>query len=229
MGELRVPRWPIRRELNARGVLVMLLKTHCLKESAMRLATALLVGLLLLTAPTASRAQYDLIAVFSDTTHTDCAVTYTCFDEDCGFILFWVFHYSTSGAQGSRFKAPYQYCLAEHGWSGDYRPFPGTTGNTQIGVTIPYGSCLSGWIHVLTVWYWSCCHIGTGSCCEYPILPHPEAATGDVEALNCTGSWVSADNASAFVNANSSCPCAVPTGITDHVTTWGAVKALFGE
>ena len=191
------------------------------------LSSILLLGLSMLLAPISSHAQYDVIAVFSDTTHTNCAVDFFCNGDDCGYILFWVFHYSTSGAQGSRFKAPYQLCLGEHGWLGEYKPFPGTTGDTQVGITVPYGPCLSGWMHILTAWYYAGSLIGTADCCEYQVLPHPEASTGDVEILDCTGTWVAADHVSAFVNANSSCPCSIPTGIAGQLTTWGAVKALY--
>jgi hypothetical protein len=204
---------------------------HAPNGRRMVLSSVLLVGLWLLSAAIPTAAQYNLIAAFSDTTHTNCGVTYSCFgegeNEDCGYILFWVFHYSTAGAQASRFKAPYQSCFTEHGWVGDYRPFPGAIGNTQVGITIPYGSCRSGWTHILTVWYYSGSHIGAGPCCEYPISPHPEASTGQVEVLDCTGTWISADNAAAFVNPGPSCPCSIPTGIANGVTTWGAVKALY--
>jgi hypothetical protein len=82
-------------------------------------------------------------------------------------------------------------------------------------------------MHILTAWYYAGSLIGTADCCEYQVLPHPEASTGDVEILDCTGTWVAADHVSAFVNANSSCPCSIPTGIAGQLTTWGAVKALY--
>jgi hypothetical protein len=198
------------------------------KEIAMRMAIVVLLGLMSAT-PREARAQYDLIAVFSDNTHADCAVSFTCINGDCGYLGFYVFQYSASGTQGSRFKAPYQYCFYEHSFFWESHPFAGTTGNSQVGVTIPYGSCLSGWIHVLTVWYYSGSHIGAGQCCQYPVLPHPESSTGEVEVLNCAGSWVSSDNAPAIVNADPSCPCSTPSGIADQITTWGAVKALYVE
>lgn len=203
---------------------------HLKRRRTIRVSS-LLIGAVLLSLPTMSSGQYDLIAVFSNGAHSDCAVTYTCdgSGEDCGYIIFWIFHYSTSGALGSRFKASYRPCLAEHSYLGDYRPFSSATGNSQVGVTIPYGSCLSGWTHVLTVWYYSGSNPGVAPCCEYPVSLHPEASTGEVEILDCSGGWVAADKASAFVNADLSCPCSTPTGIAERTTTWGAIKQMFHD
>ena len=185
-----------------------------------------LIGLSLILIPIPTHAQYDLIAVFSDATHTNCGVTESCFYDDCGYLLFWVFHYSATGAKSSRFKAPEPpTCFAEIDWLGDYRPFPSTIGDSQVGITIPYGSCTAGWTHILTIWYWT--RYSSPTCCEYAVLPHPEASTGQVEVLDCADNWISADAASAVVDPGPSCPCSIPTGIAHGVTTWGAVKALY--
>jgi len=198
---------------------------HIPRVRTVILFASVLVGFWILTTPVASRAQYDLIAVFSDTTHTNCGVTYSCYNDDCGFLVFWVFHYSTTGAKSSRFKAPEPPCFTEIDWEGDYRPFLGTIGDSQVGITIPYGSCRTGWTHVLTIWYWN--RYSGPYCCQYAVLPHPEASTGQVEVLDCADNWISADAASAVVNPGPSCPCSIPTGIANGVTTWGAVKALY--
>jgi hypothetical protein len=194
--------------------------------------TVCLVGILFVAVslsigPTAARAQYDLIAVYSDTTRTDCNVTE--YEGPTGWwLVFYVFHYSAGGAQGARFACPRPNCFTEYSYFGAFEPFPGVTGTPEDGVTIPYGSCLRGWTHVLTVVYYTQGNPGVGVCCEYPISPHPQSMTGSVEVLNCASNWVAASHASAFVNANASCPCEVTTGIPESDTTWGGVKALYG-
>jgi hypothetical protein len=185
-------------------------------------------SLILAGAPNSSYGQYDLIAVFSDTTHTNCSIG--CLGEDCNSILFYFFHYSTVGAHGSRFMSPYHYCLGEHGWSGDFKPFPNTIGNTQEGITITYGGCRTGWTHILTSWYYACCLPGTAPCCEQAVLPHPNAAAGQVEVLDCTDTWVpAAEISSAFVNFWGTCACSTPTGIPNQTTTWGFIKGLYSD
>jgi hypothetical protein len=186
-----------------------------------------LIGLSLTPLPTSSRAQHDLIAVCSDATHTNCAVTDSCYNGDCNYLVFWVFHFSTTGAKSSRFKAPAPpTCfIAEIDWLGDSRPFPGTIGDSQVGITIPYGFCRTGWTHILTIWYFT--PYSGPDCCEYAVFAHPQASTGQVEVLDCADNWISAHAASAVVNPGPSCPCSSPTGIAFGVTTWGAVKALY--
>jgi hypothetical protein len=206
-------------------VFIVNLQNYLRSQVRLSYVRVFLIGFML-AIPTASHSQYDLIAIFADSTHSDCAVTFSCVDEDCGWIFFWFFHYSTSGAFGSRFKAPHQDCFLEQDFAGAFRPFPGTTGTTEFGITIPYGSCRSGWTHILTVGFWAGLP-GVLPCCEYPVLPHPSSTTGDVEIMDCTGNWVSADKTSAFIEADASCPCSIATGILDRATTWGAVKALY--
>jgi hypothetical protein len=196
--------------------------TRFLAHKARTIISIPVVSLAILIWPTTSFSQYNLIAIFGDTAHSNCVVV-----DNSGLYIFRVFHYSTSGTLGSRFRAPYQVCLAEYEFIQETHPFPGTTGNSQVGVSIPYGSCLTGWTHILTIFYYDYTGLGSPPCCQYPVLPYPSSSTGGIEILNCESSWIPVEGQSAIVNGDSSCPCSVATGIAAQVNTWGAVKALY--
>ncbi len=186
----------------------------------------IIVGVLSLLALTVTGVSADVIAIYGDTLHVDCGVV-DCPDDEISLLVFYVFHYSASGALGSRFRAPYQSCLAEYEFVRDNRPFAGTVGNSQLGVEVPYGTCLTGWTHILTIYFHDPGNLGSPPCCQFPVLPHPSSSTGEIEILDCTNSWVSADGAPAIVRAGPSCPCSIPTGILEGPATWGSIKALF--
>jgi hypothetical protein len=186
----------------------------------------IIVGVFSILALTFTAVSADVIAIYGDAVHTDCNVIDDP-DDEIGQIVFYVFHYSASGARGSRFKAPYQTCLAEYEFVFDGHPFAGTLGNSQNGVEIPYGTCLSGWIHILTIYYYDPSNLGSPSCCQYPVLPHPSSPPGQIESLDCANVWIESDAAPAIVNVTASCPCAIPTGVLDEDAKWGTIKALF--
>jgi len=187
----------------------------------------IIVAILMLILLTVDVVNADVIAIYGDAQHADCNVVDDPKDE-LGQLIFYVFHYSAVGALGSRFKAPYQTCLAEYEFVYESRPFAGTIGNSQVGVEIPYGSCLTGWIHILTIYYYDPSNLGSPSCCQYPVLPHPSSPPGEIQTIDCTNMWVLGDGIPAIVNATPSCPCDFPTGLVDAQATWGSIKALFG-
>jgi hypothetical protein len=94
-------------------------------------------------------------------------------------------------------------------------------GNSQIGVWVPFGQCLSGTTHVQTI---NVFVQGTSEvCCLYSVLPHPDE--GDVVIQDCLSAVVPVIGEVSVVNSDPSCFCggAIPV----EATTWGAVKAQY--
>ena len=144
----------------------------------------LLLAVALATLP-ATPSQADFIALFDDSLRTDCSESAPPGQRQA---LFHVFHYSSSGATGSRFQLPKPACEF-FDISGPMGPqltaFP-FTGSFKGGVEFQYGACLTGWIYLGVVFYLDI--VGLGSypiCCEYPPVAHPSATTGQVEAFDC--------------------------------------------
>ena len=98
-------------------------------------------------------------------------------------------------------------------------------GNSQTGVVVPYGVCLTGRAYILTI---SIMVEGTSeTCCYYPVLPDPNAPSGRIEVLDCSDTIVFGIGELSVVNGNTSCPCGGTVPVEG--TTWGNVKALFRE
>jgi hypothetical protein len=99
-------------------------------------------------------------------------------------------------------------------------------GNSQNGIAVGYGSCLTGSIFVMMINYFV---QGTSeACCVYPVLPYPNAVPGGaILVQDCDYNLVFGVGLAATVNGNSSCPCGYPVPVEE--TTWGGVKALYGD
>ena len=164
-------------------------------------------------------AQPGQIGVYADAAGAQCDIFY----GNYGLTWFYIVHTATTGARGVRFSAPAPVCLAEAQWVYDQSPYTITAGDSQNGVTVSYGSCVSSPIHVLSIPYFSV-GLGAPPCCLYPVLPDPGAASGQIEVVDCEGATVLAEGLVSTVNGNATCPCGiVPTAST----TWGQIKALY--
>ncbi|MEJ2721943.1 MAG: hypothetical protein P8181_12520 [bacterium] len=126
----------------------------------------------------------------------------------------------TSGAQASEFSAPVPSCFTGT-WLSDTVVFPVTIGNSQNGVSIGYGQCTPGPIHVLTINFF--CQGTTSNCCYYRIKPHPDRETGTVGVVDCSDDLLTAKGGSGIVNPTDDCRC----GELTRDSTWGKVKATF--
>lgn len=170
-----------------------------------------------------SEGKCDTIALFADTLRSSCGGP----EPDYEF-FFYVFHYSASGASGSRFMLADVDCVAGNigRWHWEYA-FP-PTGSFFSGVEFSYGGCITGWIYLGAIIYADCCGLGGwGPCCEQKVEAHPDASSGMPEALDCSAVYQVADGLSGIININDSCPCGVLTGIVDRRNTWGSIKALY--
>jgi hypothetical protein len=117
-------------------------------------------------------------------------------------------------------------------------PFPMTVGDTQSGISVCFGGCLWGNQTLATIDYMT---YATGPLCgKVLIVPQPEAETVDVR--RCDGSSIAAyvrdlhvvgpgwacgcPGVHVFAGSPEAFDC---TSVPVEHTTWGAVKALYGN
>jgi hypothetical protein len=178
----------------------------------------IVVGLLA-ALPGAARPQAGAIGVFRDPGGTNCYLE----DKSPGVVPFYVVHVGTGGATACQYSAPKPNCLAAT-YLSDTNVFPVTIGNSQTGVSIGYGTCRTGPIHVQTISYFT--QGLTPACCRYYLQPDPNGSTGKIEFVDCSYESVTGSTMRAVINPNGTCPCGEPSA---EETTWGGVKTLFNE
>jgi hypothetical protein len=162
--------------------------------------------------------QGGVISVSSDPAGTSCNLT----DKTAGICTYYVIHTETSGAGGVVFSAPIPTCFAVT-WISDEPVFPVTLGDSQSGVTVAYGSCRSGPVHILTVKFF--CQGLTGACCAYWVLPDPRVESGKIEVSDCGLNLLYATGGKAVVNGTTECPCQQAS----EASSWGRVKSLYED
>lgn len=158
-----------------------------------------------------------ILGLYADADGVDCAIM----DVD-GLMSVYVVLTATSGASAVQFAAPTPPCM-NAAWISDQSNFALVLGNSQEGTAVAFSNCLAEPIHVMTLLY-----LGTGTtgaCCEYPVLPDPNAPTGTIEVVDCASTKTYALGASAYVNPDGGCPCGHAVKV--ETKTWGAVKALY--
>ena len=127
------------------------------------------------------------------------------------------------GGTACSFSAPKPGCFTAS-YLSDTTPFTITNGNSQTGVYIHFGACLVEPVWLLTVNYLT---FGTtAECCWYWVQPHPSAASGSVEVVDCYGEVHLWYGGPAIVNPDAKTLCGT---IPVEGTTWGGVKALFAD
>lgn len=160
-----------------------------------------------------------MIGISADPDGTSCNI----YDAVPGLVSMYVVHLYGEEVTSSTWVARTPLCNAMT-YLQDTAVFPGTSGNSQTGVTIQYGACWSSPIHILTV-NW----IGQGTtpdCCPFVIVPHPLAASGQIETDDCDSNLMYATGFGAHVNPSGNCiNCWTPFPVEE--TTWGQVKALY--
>ena len=183
------------------------------------------IGLLsmLLVLAGATICAGDTLGVYADNGGTSCNIV----DYFAGIRPVYVVHTSYGGATASQFVAPRPACWTGAVWIGDSTPYCAGVGcgDSQTGITLVYGACKIGAIHVLTISYFV--QGSSQSCCLYPLLPHPGSSGGQVEVADCDFNAGVAIGLVATVNADATCPCGYPVPVEE--TTWGRVKSLYGE
>lgn len=151
----------------------------------------LLVFCVLILLPTAT-AGYTIIRTFADKDGT------VPFIEDTGgMISIYVVVNSFTPLMAVEFAAPVPGCFAGASWVSDTEVIGVAIGDSQNGVSIGFGQCLSAPIHVLTVNIMT--QGQTETCCLYPVVEHPY--TGDVAAVDCSPAVIVAQGAGGVVSS----------------------------
>lgn len=163
-------------------------------------------------------AYGDTIGLYADNQGLNCNIV----DDQPNLLQIYVLHGSPGGATAAQFSAPKPACMTGATYMSDTVWF--AVGNSQTGIAVGYGSCLTGTIWLMSINYFV---QGTSeACCIYPVLPDPNAGPGGaILVQDCDYNLVFAVGLAATVNGNSSCPCGYPVPVEG--TTWGALKALY--
>jgi len=178
---------------------------------------ALACGLML--AAVSAFAQGEMVGVFADPTATNCDLV----DASPGLISIYVVHTETPGASAVQFSAPIPSCMTGAVWMSDTPVFPVVIGDSQSGVSVGYGTCSYGPIHVLTINIFA--QGLSETCCAYDVYPDPNSTSGRIEVVDCTNALGYALGGRARVNANGSCAC----GSEAEEATWGKVKSIYDD
>ena len=157
------------------------------------------------------------IGIYADTQGTDCNLS----DAVVGMTTYHVVHLADFGMTACAYWAPKPSCFTAT-YLSDSNVFPVTIGNSQDGVSIGYGSCRPGPIHVQSIVYFT--QATTPQCCLYPILGIP--SSGNVEAVDCANHLITAYGVTSVINPSSSCTCG---SVKVEESTWGRVKSLYAD
>jgi hypothetical protein len=179
----------------------------------------LLAFALLAAGAVCALAQAGSIGVFRDPGGSDCHLD----DKTAGVTAIYIVHVGATGAMGSQYAAPRPSCFAAT-YLSDVNMFPVTIGNSQTGVSIGYGTCRSGPIHLQTINFFT--QALTQSCCRYSVVAHPGAESGDIEMVDCFETILTAGSVRAIVNGSDTCPCGGPS---KDASSWGKVKTLYTD
>lgn len=154
---------------------------------------------LLLVCTNLATAQTGALCLFSDPDGTNCAIS----DMSPGLLTIHVVHTNAADVKGAWFSAPLPSCMNGAIYLSDAPNWPVTIGDTQNGVWVQYGSCLSSPIHVSTINIFA--QGLTTVDCPYAVLPHP--AVGMVQVSDCDDYELAAAGGVTFVNSDLSCVC----------------------
>ncbi len=181
----------------------------------------LLLVLPLLLCAAAAFGQAGSVGIFADPQGVGCALG----DPAAAVTSYYVVHVYASGVTAAQFSAPKPACFTA-AYLSDTAIYPVTIGNSQVGISMGYGACLSSPIHVLTINYLTAGT--TPPCCEYPVLPDPNASPAPgIWTVDCDFNVLAAGGRAGVINMTPDCMCVGATPVED--STWGRVKALYGE
>ena len=181
----------------------------------------LLASLILLSAHTAGAQQAaGVISIYMDVQGSDCGLVAGGVPTNTWNLV----HVLTTGATAIQFQATMPACATGIMFLSDQAQFPVTVGDSQTGVAIGYGVCLTGPIHVLSI-------VSFGStantCCNYPITGDPDTPSGTVEVVDCAGNLLTnVPSQAGMINSTAGCLCGNPPV---EASTWGRVKSLYSD
>jgi hypothetical protein len=191
-------------------------------QSSMK--TLLLLAVIFIGTSGTALPQPGSIALSSDRTQLCCDLIDEIPEET---ITIYVYHLFTFGATSSRFMIA-QGPGVNLTYLGEVSPQPGVTGNSQTGIQISYGACLSDPILLLTVMY-------TGSglsdpCSAMEVVADPAANPQKILVTDCSSpaNTYETIGSDLILNPDGSCTCGcwrVPAG----QSSWGCIKALYQD
>jgi len=147
-------------------------------------------------------------------------------DKTVGLTLYYVVHVYTPGATACQYWAPRPACFTG-AWLSDTNMFPVTIGNSQTGVSVGYGSCRVGPIHVQTLNFFT---MGTTpACCYYPVRPDPNEMSGHILVVDCNDHLIYGTGGTGIINGALQCSCGYLCPVPVEETTWGEVKSLYSD
>jgi hypothetical protein len=188
-----------------------------MKGDVMRKVLLLVVPLLF--ASSVAFGQAGSIGIFADPLGTDCNLV----APVSGIASFYIVHVFAANVTAAQFSAPQPSCFT-CAYLSDTVVYPVTIGNSQNGISMGYGACLSSPVHVLTINY--LCSVPAPECCQYPVLPDPQALpTAGIWTVDCDFNQLAATGRAGVINPTPDCRCVGAVPVDD--TTWGGVKALY--
>ena len=112
---------------------------------------------------------------------------------------FYVIHQPDAAVSAVQFAAPVPGCMTGATWIADVNPYL-ALGSSQTGLSVAYGGCITGPIHVSTIHVFSAGL--TSADCPYPVIPDPAAPTGFIEVIDCAGVKHLGQGGTAYVNSS---------------------------
>jgi hypothetical protein len=184
----------------------------------MRITTIFVM--ILLVVPVVAMSQAGVIGLFADQHAGSCELV----DAGQGILNVYVIHTLVAGSTACEFKVqPSAGFTATH--IGDSTPYL-FIGNSQTGISVAYGQCLSAPINVMTITY---LFDGTSSACGLlEVVGDPAAPAPGLWTVDCTMPFPSksvAQGGKLYVNADGSCPCLSPVPVRE--SSWGQIKAMY--
>ena len=160
----------------------------------------LLLALVIVALASPAAAQTGTVCIYSDALATECN-----FVDGVGLQQFFVQLIDAPGATAVGFSAPVSPCMAGMSWLSDTAVWPVTIGDSQNGVSVGFGACLSSPIHVLTINYFSNGIVGTD--CAYSTASDPQVASPLPEWVDCTQQLRTANVSTSYINSAIPCDC----------------------
>ena len=161
---------------------------------------AIILAALLIAAYTSVYAQTGRVCIYSDAGGSECLFT-----DSVGPQVFHVFLIEAPGASAVGFSAPVSPCMAGMSWLSDTAVWPVTLGDSQDGVSIGFGRCDPGPVHVLTINYFS--NGIVQSDCAYPVLADPLSGASAPQWVDCLQGLHEATAGTAYINSALGCDC----------------------
>ncbi len=158
-------------------------------------------------------------------TYADAAAV-SCVALDIGGLLpVFVVQTLSPGSTAASFASPLPGCMLSSQWLSDTPVFAVNIGNSQLGISIGYGTCQMSPTHILTINYFVAGQ--TQICCAHPVVPNPDNPSGQVETVDCQDNLVFATGLINQISRPGFGLCLCEQAMPVEESTWGQVKSLY--